>query len=81
MCCAGPGREAGREGGGRMTRQVTPFHFIGSRKERAAGEQWREGRAEGAEHAVQGFVAKREEDGGGRPKRKTSSLSWGDLER
>ena len=47
-----------------MTRQVTPFHFIGSRKERAAGEQQgREGRAEEAEHAVQGFVGKQEEDG------------------
>ena len=39
MCCAGPGREAGR-----MTRQVTPFHFIGSRNERAAGERRQGGR-------------------------------------
>ena len=63
--CAVQG-QGGREGG-RMTRQVTPFHFIGSRKERAAGEeQGREGRAEGAEHAVQGFVGKQEEDGQGR---------------
>ena len=26
-----------------MTRQVTPFHFIGSRGEKAAGEQGRQG--------------------------------------
>lgn len=57
-------REGGREGGGRMTRQVTPFHFIGSRKERAAGEeQGREGRAEEAEHAVQGFVLRKMGEG------------------